>query len=554
MSAGARDELLEALTRFGNRVKVPLWSAKETWEWSNDKIQKFPLRSHADRLRAQIEAFSNESRRYVDDETTAELTKQEYEGSFDAAAKEILRLCTLVAGHERQPEQTSTLLMPFIDGRLLPSKLVDILARIDLEGDLRIQHRIPPGFGDARLAEAEAGGDLQQKGKKLNRYGDQIIWKEILDAAASMNIEDLVLITRDIKKGDWVYTPRRVRDTSGQLRNNDGLLTLAHPLLVQEARQHCPKLKRVHILSIASLAFLLRSYLSQPVPKLLAALQADQQPRPTRPKDTAEGSLPEDGKPLPAEITFRSADLNYEPTRDDVVDRALIQLSVDDWRVQNEAAQQLGNLLGEANRNQLVQIGRGMVQAINELAVEPLQLLQRLFVDTKGPNQRRANVLVGALAQVYLNEAGDPKKPIATPELTKLILAVHGDDALKPAFQAVLDRLQAQRRAYLWLPGDAVQTLEISLGLDRGGSIPVLRSASVGAVELLEEQAPASRRIARSGRDELIHLDEFLFRLSGEFVVPADLLRINEPSRTSVTVEATTGFVRWGPGTGVALR
>lgn len=183
MSAGARDELLDALDRLGGRVKVPLWAARETWEWSIDKIPKFPLRSQADRLRNQIALFATEARRYVDDNTTADLSKAEYEAQLDAAARELLRLSALVADHERRPDQTSAILMPFIEKRRLDSRLVEVSARVWKDAEVRSLHRIPPGFGDAPTIDSDDGEEDQQigkrdrslKGKKRNRYGDQII-------------------------------------------------------------------------------------------------------------------------------------------------------------------------------------------------------------------------------------------------------------------------------------------------------------------------------------------------------------------------------------------
>lgn len=382
----------------------------------------------------------------------------------------------------------------------------------------------------------------------------------MLDAAEAMKVEELVFITQDINKGDWVYKPKRIRDENGHLQENVGTLTLAHPLLVQEALQHCPTLRHVHIISVATFALVLRNYLSQPVPKLVAALQTSEEAvaRYGRAKRRAEAPASEGQAPaavsLETEITFRSTDLSYEPGRDNAVDRVIQQLGVEDWTVQNKAVQELQPILGEANRDQLVQIGRAVANAVNESAVEPLEFLKRVLSDMGRAQQIRSNILVGVLANIYLNEAGDPRKPAATSELAEVVFAFQDEPQLASAYEAVLDRLQPQRRAYLGFPRDVAQRLTVAVGLDRGGTTPVLRSATVGETELLEEAAPESRRLPRAGLDETLTIDQLLYRLSGEFVVPARIFEPDQPRHQQVVLPANTGFVRWGPGTGVTLR
>jgi len=63
----------------------------------------------------------------------------------------------------------------------------DIL-QIVKEGDIRYEHRIPPGYMD--------------EGKEsIDKFGDLIIWKEVLDFA-KRNETDIIFITND-KKPDW---------------------------------------------------------------------------------------------------------------------------------------------------------------------------------------------------------------------------------------------------------------------------------------------------------------------------------------------------------------
>ncbi|MCF5881054.1 PIN domain-containing protein [Aeromonas veronii] len=71
------------------------------------------------------------------------------------------------------------------------------------EGDKRYSNGIPPGFKDIGKEKDEndsfSYGGLIYKRK----YGDLIVWKQIIDHAKSANIKDLILVTDDAKSDWW---------------------------------------------------------------------------------------------------------------------------------------------------------------------------------------------------------------------------------------------------------------------------------------------------------------------------------------------------------------
>ena len=87
ISLAARDELLGALETFDDRVAVPLWAARETWDFMREKISPRPLEAPAARIKDEIDRFRREALRYVDDDTLADLTKEEYQAKLDEASK-----------------------------------------------------------------------------------------------------------------------------------------------------------------------------------------------------------------------------------------------------------------------------------------------------------------------------------------------------------------------------------------------------------------------------------------------------------------------------------
>lgn len=71
---------------------------------------------------------------------------------------------------------------------VLDSFTEEEIEAIETEGEKRYEHKIPPGYKDLN--------------KDSNKYGDLIIWKEILRFAKSKNCS-IIFISRDLKE-DWI--------------------------------------------------------------------------------------------------------------------------------------------------------------------------------------------------------------------------------------------------------------------------------------------------------------------------------------------------------------
>lgn len=67
------------------------------------------------------------------------------------------------------------------------AKIMEIVA----EGEIRYRNDIPPGYKDAKDKEG------------TQKYGDLIIWKQIIDQAKTAN-KSIVFVTNDVK-ADWAY-------------------------------------------------------------------------------------------------------------------------------------------------------------------------------------------------------------------------------------------------------------------------------------------------------------------------------------------------------------
>jgi hypothetical protein len=553
MNAAASEDLLSALERYDPRVGVPVWAANETWEYvaGANRIPRFPLRASARRVQNELSRFRRESTRYIDDDALKDaLTTAEFQQKLDAAIGATVDLVKQVENHEPKADITTARLLPFITTHRTPSDIAAILDVVTRTANARVAHRMPPGFADTSPApeEGEEEKPAPRKGKTKNPHGDLIIWLEILEDCCRHKAEQLVLITRDTTKDDWVYVPRKIRDEKGRLQDNGGQITLPLPLLVQEATQKCPSVQGVHIVSVEMLAQVLRS-MRVDVSNLTAALQSGDD----LDNDVPDGDLPDQGRMGPEgpyEARFESGDMAYEPEDGSEIDRLIGELNGDGWKVQNQAVRGLEPLLSAASREQRVQVGRGLVAAANDGALEPGEFLARVLAADGLGRALRSDLLIGALAEVYVAETGEPKKPTASRSVVEALYAHQSDPELSDAYAAVLSRLAAQARKYLALPTESARSIKLDIALEKD----TLRGVTAGEVSLLEEDAPSNRAVQRTGRDTVMTTEELLGLLAEEFVVPLGVLTTDLLPSASFNAPELIGFVSWGPHTGTLLR
>ncbi len=70
------------------------------------------------------------------------------------------------------------------------------LKKITQEGEVRFKNKIPPGYADDKANGGDKDGD--------NKFGDLIIWKQILDYSKNTN-KPIVFVTDDTKEDWWLF-------------------------------------------------------------------------------------------------------------------------------------------------------------------------------------------------------------------------------------------------------------------------------------------------------------------------------------------------------------
>lgn len=212
------------------RLKVPAWALSEYLaKLTSGRIDEYTARSkEPDEIRKKLENLQNIASLFVDGTV---LTRIGFAGDrtlfleqFEKATKKLSEF-TKVFAHQFDAATIHKEIADKLAPAVLASNVSDLTIRACTEGEMRASQRMPPGFKDG--------------GKNENKYGDLIIWFEILQFAKNNRdkFDKIVFLSND-EKPDWVYSPKdrveTIRGTQKAVPNKDPAIRLADPRLVAE--------------------------------------------------------------------------------------------------------------------------------------------------------------------------------------------------------------------------------------------------------------------------------------------------------------------------------
>ncbi len=185
LNSQSANEIIKVIEEYKNQIKIPYQSAKEynknIHKVLNDQLNNI---QNAEKQFCKFNDFLNEKRHhpYITESTSNILKQlqQQIKQDFEIQKKYIHD--QLIFG------QLMNKMADILDDRVLDSLSEEELSRIEIEGKKRYDENTPPGYKD--------------KDKTENKFGDLIIWKEILQYAKN-NDNHIILITNDIKD-DWI--------------------------------------------------------------------------------------------------------------------------------------------------------------------------------------------------------------------------------------------------------------------------------------------------------------------------------------------------------------
>lgn len=226
----AREQFFEWCRSLGERIRIPVWAAHELHRHllEDTVIKGINQRS------VDCERKLHDFIWLVAERSDDNLARSVGSGSSDTliAKVQVIRdqiRILLAAIRKNNISSANEEIIEFVNEFILDSDLREISKELSEVGEFRYSHRFPPGF--------------QDRAKPENRYGDLVIWEEILRDCIGGDIggeeHACIFISQD-QKTDWTTTSPLVKsgnELKKQNRDHAIDVPLAHPLLQHEYKK-----------------------------------------------------------------------------------------------------------------------------------------------------------------------------------------------------------------------------------------------------------------------------------------------------------------------------
>ncbi len=219
----ARTDFFIWVSTVSNRFHIPNWTVHEYQKrYCSKKTKEYLDELDNKELVKKLQYLSNFVRGYVSDSLLVGST--DYQGQkdrlfadLDEIAEKFGKINNALTKRQNEHQlKVHSDILQNLQPYTMDTDIYSLMEDIDYTSDLRYSHLVPPGFEDIK--------------KPDNKYGDLIIWKEILDYCKNHNVTKAIWITRD-GKPDMAYTPQK--QISGGHPVSDSI-AISHESLVYE--------------------------------------------------------------------------------------------------------------------------------------------------------------------------------------------------------------------------------------------------------------------------------------------------------------------------------
>lgn len=357
---------------------------------------------------------------------------------------------------------------------IIKSDLKIVFDTINTIGGFRYNHKFPPGFGD----------DI----KKLNEYGDLIIWHEILDFCKSKAKKKAILITNDNKK-DWMYAPSTLVEGARTIPNTQPFLNIADPRLVFEFFQHTES-EEFYIINFETLIKILINNYSGRFIELARALQIvfeQSQTVSQTDEDVSNNEVVPDAvaEPLvdyktPVAIAQTELVLQYSPNAladsefpledNSFLTETILELKSANWYRQNSALVNfIKNINPDVEKSQeladaLFVLGRNIYQAACGGAYVPHDYIGILQLHFVSYSPFLSNSLYsGMLYEVYFNSHNKFRFERFKATFINELFKLQSDDDFAPAIKFINDALNVYKNWLFVLPSQQPEKVKVDI-------------------------------------------------------------------------------------------
>jgi len=421
LNDAARSDFFNWVSTVHDRFHVPNWTvheyqkkycSKNTKEYLSELDNKFLVNSLAN--------LSNFARGYVSDSLLVGIAdyqgqKEKLFNELDDMAAKFKKINTAINKNlQTHLQKVHNDIAQNLQSYVIDTDIYGIIENLYFDGELRYSHLLPPGFEDCS--------------KDKNKFGDLVIWKEILDYCRRNNIKKVIWLTRD-GKPDMAYTPQK--QTIGGYPIHDNLITIAHESLVYEffKKTESEDFYLINFLTFVNsvcsayqelaLSFQIVSApleVTEENASLVANNDIDEELSQINEQETQRTAGEGDNQNLPAVIYSNDAlaDAGYEDKCPDPTVRIMIEgLASHNWYKQNDAAKLLMKWKPTTDssiegRDMLFVLGRNIYQGADGTSNDCIRFVQNLknYVNDWG-NTEKKSFIDGMLFEVFYNSKGE---------------------------------------------------------------------------------------------------------------------------------------------------
>ena len=580
----ARTEVIDWLLSGpqAGSVRIPSQAIHEFSRHRGDPNTLLPFKQQLKTIPKLLEQASNWAHLLSDDARVKAYgysSRKDYLTGLADCFKDAEKFLKPVIGQDSL-EEIERVLVPVFNKLALTGEVYDDFHEMRCEYDARAEVRIPPGFRDSKKkSSSEDNPENSEQGGRdgANRYGDYVIWEEILRYLVDEKIEaDAVIFVSQDQKDDWCNIPRRIIDLDGNTKHNHRgplRVTHAHPLLSRELKQRTG-IPQLFMLSLSQLAwFDAQMGVGLGLNELATAVQAapkgvsknsegeadnaesevaeeegtpDQMTKKDGANQNVEGAkaflneLPDDARKDRLYQSDRRGDKKFEK-----VIEALKSLN---WYVQNPALKEGVALLGVGTPSfkQAFVFGRNVYQSACGSAAEPKALLNNLDSDLSTVSDELANlVYAGALFEAYFDKDGQLRNQPKSEAIDALFYCQE-EPRYSTAVDWISEQLTKVRRKFLVLPSSTRTLLDLKL-VARDGRLEGLSAKGIQLLEPVDDDRLAYQLPAK------INLDRLRKIISMHFALPDNQFTLTPTFEGSLEVDELQ-LIAWGAETDVDFK
>lgn len=459
------------------RVNTPLWASNE---YSNRFIRNqiddyFSPLKKVNTTQREFKEISSFLKMNIDSKSllgTTYKNVEEYQNDLKDIEEKLRKIAvTAKSKDETYKNSVHTEIQTVFEKTIIQSDLNRILIYISEQGQVRYNHKLPPGFEDEK--------------KELNLFGDLIIWLEILEFCKATNSKKAILITNDNKK-DWVYAPSKIFDNSKFLPNNNPQFKIVDPRLTYEFKNFTTS-EEFHIINFESLTQILINKSKGGFIELAKALQIAtlQETEGTEEiennkeevileKELIKEKIENAGIVEKAENEIYSeyalADCDF-PTNDSTIASETIEnLKSYNWYVQNPALEKFLRVdLSETKETQntkdkLFVIGRNIYQSAcggSGTAIDTIENLRKIF--TKYKDFVINHLYSGMLYEIYFNSYNKFRESNFKATFINQLFDLQDNVRLKDSIDFINKKLQPFKDKLVVLPSQNPKSIQIQI-------------------------------------------------------------------------------------------